>query len=227
MTLQTGRVLAVNVVAQIRPDGKSGRLTAIDKRPVEGRVRAAELGLEGDRQMDTKHHGGRDQALYAYAREDLDDWAARLARELPSGQFGENLTLQGIDVSGAIIGERWRITPPSGVALRNGEAQRDELVVEVTEMRVPCATFARWMSEPHWVRRFAERARFGAYLRVVQPGTVGAGDEVEVIHRPTHGVAVGDSFRGLDSAQSAALVAADDAGEIELSGDLRAMLGVD
>lgn len=219
MEQERGRVLAVNVVAELRPDGKSGRMTAIDKRPVEGRVRVEELGLEGDRQMDTRHHGGRYQALYVYAREDLDEWETTLGRELRAGIFGENLTLRGIDVSGAVIGERWRIGPV--------DTEATSVVVEVTELRVPCSTFARWIKEKNWVRRFAERARFGAYLRVMQAGTIAAGDEVTVISRPAHGVVIADSFHGLLPDQAAALLAADQSGEIELSEDLRAMIGAD
>jgi MOSC domain-containing protein YiiM len=205
-------VVAVNVVAELRPDGTTGRMTAIDKRPVAGRVGVGELGLAGDRQMDTKHHGGRDQAVYAYAVEDLDDWAARLGRPLRPGMFGENLTLRGVDVSGAIIGERWRIGRPGDV---------EAVEVEVTQLRIPCNTFKRWMQEPHWVRRFAEQGRFGAYLRVVRTGTVAAGDQVTVIRRPAHGVSITATFGGLEPAEAASLRSGVDAGELAHASGVR------
>jgi MOSC domain-containing protein YiiM len=83
--------------------------TSIDKRPVTGPVAVARLGLDGDQVSDTRHHGGVDQAVYAFAREDLDFWAGELGRDVRDGQFGENLTTEGIDVNEAEIGERWRI----------------------------------------------------------------------------------------------------------------------
>lgn len=181
------QVLSVNVVHALVPDTR-GDLdqTAIDKRPVTGRVpvRVAGVGrsgLAGDQIMDTRHHGGPDQAVYAYAREDLDWWAAELGRDLSNGSFGENLTIAGVDVTGAVIGERWRV----------GE---EGLVVEVTSHRIPCATFQGWMDEPRWVKRFTEHGASGAYLRVVSEGTAGADDEIEIVHRPAHGVTVGEVF---------------------------------
>ena len=183
----TARVLTVNVVHALVPDTR-GDLdeTAIDKRPVQGRVpvRSAgvgTVGLAGDQVVDVRHHGGPDQAVYAYAREDLDWWAAELGRDLANGCFGENLTTSGIDVTGAVIGERWRV----------GE---DGLVLEVASHRIPCATFQGWMDEPHWVKRFTEHGASGAYLRVVSEGSVAAENEIEIVHRPEHGVTVGDVF---------------------------------
>lgn len=183
----SGRVRSVNVVHALVPDTR-GDLdeTAIDKRPVRGRVavRPAAVGasgLAGDQVVDVGHHGGPDQAVYAYAREDLDWWAAELGRDLADGCFGENLTTTAVEVTGAVIGERWRV----------GE---DGLVLEVTSHRIPCATFQGWMGEPHWVKRFTGHGASGAYLRVVSAGTVAADDEVEVVHRPDHGVTVGDVF---------------------------------
>ena len=184
-----GRIWSVNVVHALVPDVR-GDLdkTAIDKRPVEGRlnvsgpVEHAGVGLVGDQVYDTAHHGGRDQAVYAYAVEDRDWWAAELGRELAGGSFGQNLDTEGIDVTGAVIGERWRI----------GD---DGLVLEVTCPRIPCNTFQGFMDLPQWVKRFTDHGASGAYLRVVSPGTVGAGDAVAVIDRPGHGVTIGDVFR--------------------------------
>ena len=161
--------------------------TSIDKAPVPGPVEAHRLGLAGDQVSDTRHHGGPDQAVYAYSREELDWWAERLGDELRDGEFGENLTTSGLDVDGAELGERWRI---------------GTVLLEVRSVRTPCNDFKTWMGRgghdnTAWVRRFAERARPGAYLRVLQPGVLAAGDPVEVVHRPGHGVTVSYLFRAV------------------------------
>ena len=127
--------------------------------------------------------GGDDQAVYAYAREDLDRWEAVLGRELPSGSFGENLTTQGIDVNGARIGERWIVG--------------DRLELQITDPRIPCSTFRGWIAERGWLRTFAEAAIPGTYLRVVTPGDVTAGDVITVSCRPDHDVTVALVFRAL------------------------------
>jgi len=167
-------------------------VTAIDKRSVDGPVEVRApgskrgglgSGLVGDAICDRRYHGGDDQAVYAYAREDLDVWAAALARPLTSGCFGENLTTAGLDVTAARIGERWRI----------GRA----LVLEVSLPRIPCRTFAAWLREHGWVRRFTRAARPGAYLRVIEPGAVQRGDAIDVVDRPAHDITIGLVFRAL------------------------------
>lgn len=183
LTVNVGRLMPVEYT-----DAPSGG-TGIDKRPADGPVRVvapgpkgeAGSGLVGDTVSDTRHHGGNDQAVYAYAREDLDAWARELGRELPNGVFGENLTTQGLDVTGARIGERWRIGP--------------DLLLEVASARIPCRTFASWLGEERWVKRFTRAAVPGAYLRVLEPGEIRAGDPVEIVHRPDHEVTVGFAFR--------------------------------
>ena len=183
------RVISVNVGRPQPNPWKGIGATGIDKRPVDGRVAVTApgpkgtgaVGLAGDRVYDVAHHGGADQAVYAYAREDLDHWEAELGRPLADGCFGENLTTTGLDVNGALIGERWRIGP--------------DLVLEVTCPRIPCGTFQGWLGERGWIKRFTEEVRPGAYLRVVTPGSVGAGDPVEVVHRPGHDVTVALVFR--------------------------------
>lgn len=178
-----GRVLAVCVVfAEVEDSGRVGR-TAIDKRPVPHRVPVRALGLEGDHVCDTEHHGGVHQAVYAYAEEDAQGWSAELDRELPVGWFGENLRITGLDVSDAVLGARWAI---------------GDTVLEVSAPRVPCATFQRWTGEQQWVKRFTAQANTGAYLRVLTEGTIGADDEVRVLHVPAHGVTVRDLFTGND-----------------------------
>ena len=205
------QVTSVNVVHELRPDEHNGvGRTAIDKRAVEGAAAVTATGVAGDRQMDVAHHGGRDKAVYAFAAEDLAWWAAELGRDLAPGQFGENLTTSGLDVTGALVGERWRIGGQGGV------------VVEVTQPRIPCATFQAFLGERQWVRRFTEHGAPGAYLRVVQEGTVTAGDEIEVVHRPRHGVTIGACFVSLEPGVGHRLLAAAAAGEIDLADSLRA-----
>jgi MOSC domain-containing protein YiiM len=175
------RVVSVNT-GRGRDAEWAGRLkrTAIDKRPAPGPVAVGRLGLAGDEQVDKPDHGGYEQALYAYAREDLDWWVERLGRELASGTFGENVTSSGIDITGGLIGEVWRL----------GSA-----VVQVTSPRIPCAVFAGWMDERQWVKRFADAGRTGAYLRVLEEGQVSAGDPVEVLARPAKAVTIAESVR--------------------------------
>lgn len=186
----TAHIRSVNVGTPRAGAGAKGGASAIDKRPVDsapvrdpGPKRGGlGSGMVGDDVASRRHHGGSRQAVYAFAREELDWWGAQLGRELRDGMFGENLTTTGLDVDGAVVGERWRV----------GEA-----LLEVTGPRVPCATFAGWMGERGWVRRFTERGRTGAYLAVVEPGTVSRGDVVEVQSRPGHGLTVGRLFRAL------------------------------
>ena len=201
-------VQAVCVGRATTLQGPGGALrTAIDKRPVAGRVEVGRLGLTGDTQVSTKHHGGPDKAVYAYAEEDIQHWTGELDRELPPGTFGENLRTTGLDVTRALVGERWRV----------GE---DGLVVEVTQPRIPCATFQTWLGERRWAKRFTAHGAPGAYLRVLQEGTVAVGDEIEVIHRPSHGVSVGRCFASFDADAGRRLLDAGAAGEVQLAASL-------
>ena len=176
-----GRLVAVCAVhAVIRDHERPHIRTAIDKRPVGGRVAVHRLGLDGDLQVDKRHHGGPEKALYAYAREDARWWERELGRELGPGVFGENLATEELAVTDAVIGERWAI----------GSA-----VVQVLWPRIPCRTFAAFWGVPDLIRRFTEHGAPGAYLGVVQEGAVGAGDEITVADRPAHGVTVGEVFR--------------------------------
>ena len=186
------QLLTVNVGTPERSEhtGAPGKLTGIGKRPVTGPVRVVApgprgeggSGLVGDAVCDLRHHGGDEQAVYAYAREDLDAWESELGRELPAGAFGENLTTLGVDVNSALLGERWQV----------GSA-----VLRVSSVRVPCRTFAGHLGEERWVRRFTERALPGAYFRVVEEGALAAGDAVKVTWQPEHSVTVGLLFRAL------------------------------
>ncbi len=175
------RILSVNVGRAVDAEWAGNlRRTAIDKRKIEGRVAVRENGLAGDERADVANHGHPDQAVYAYAREDYDWWEPRMGRDLRDGQFGENLTTSGADVTGAVLGERWRV----GTA-----------VLEVTAPRIPCVVFRNWLDERGWVKRFTEAGRTGAYFRVLEQGELGAGDEIEVLDRPSDSVTIAESFR--------------------------------
>lgn len=208
--MTTGSLLAVCLVHALLPTKDATGVTAIDKRPVDGAVKVHPLGLTGDLQASRKHHGGESKAIYAYSQDDADYWARELDREIPPGLFGENLRLAGLDATGALIGERWRIGA--------------EVEVEVTCPRTPCRNFQRRMDVPNWVHRFAEAGRVGTYLRVVRRGSIAAGDTVEVLYRPGHGVSAGDVYRGPDQQQAAALEASHAAGEVSLSPEIRKVL---
>jgi MOSC domain-containing protein YiiM len=185
------KLLSVNVGQPRLNPWKQMKLTGIDKRPVPGpvmvtRPRASGMGLvglAGDRVYDVRNHGGPDLAVYAYAREDLDFWAAELGRPLPDGVFGENLTTDGADVNGALIGERWRIGAT--------------VILEASLPRVPCGTFQGWLARPGWIKRFTLAARPGSYFRVIEEGEIQAGDDIEIVHLPDHDVTVALTFRAL------------------------------
>jgi len=178
--MANARIVSVNVGHEVRASW-AGELkrTAIDKRPVAMAVLAGVLGLAGDEQADKVGHGGPDQALYAYAREDLDWWAARLGRQLREGMFGENVTTAGLDLSGALIGEIWQF----------GGA-----VVQVTAPRIPCVVFRNWLGEKGWIRRFRAAGRPGPYLRVMRPGMMRAGDPIGRLSRPADSITVTEAL---------------------------------
>jgi MOSC domain-containing protein YiiM len=181
MAIVDGRVLSVNV-GQVREFEYGGRTakSAIWKSPVEGRIAVRGVNLDGDDQADREAHGGPDKAVYAYAIEDLRWWEEQLGRSLEFGEFGENLTTEGIDVSEARVGERWQV----GTAL-----------LEVSEPRVPCWRFAVRMDDKYFPRRFTEALRPGAYLRIIIEGDLAAGDDARVTERPDHDLTVRDVFR--------------------------------
>ena len=195
---ETSRVLSVNL-ARVRPNPDTRdavvigieAMTGIDKIPTSDPVfvrapgkrgRGLGSGLVGDVVCDRDNHGGDNQAVYAYAREDLDHWESVLGRALAGGMFGENLTTMGVDVNGAVIGERWLI---------------GELELQVTVPRIPCGTCRAWIAVRGWLRTFTLAALPGTYLSVVSPGQVRAGDPLKVVHRPAHGVTVAQVFRAV------------------------------
>lgn len=177
---EAGRLLSVNVgtVRQIELAG-TPRTTAIWKFPVAERVAVQGVNVAGDVQADLDNHGGPDQVLYAYAQEDYAWWEAELGRPLEPAMFGDNLTTAGIDVTGALVGEQWRI---------------GSSVLRVTGPRTPCWKLGVRMEDSLFPRRFAAARRPGAYLGIVTEGEIGADDRIEVHRRPTHGVTVGLMF---------------------------------
>ena len=194
----TATVLSLNIGASEPNPAKDVQVTGINKRPVPSAVLRAPgpkhgglgSGLEGDFIGDRQSHGGDRQAVYAFAREELDWWQERLGRSLTSGSFGENLTTAGLAVDDSLIGDRWSVGA--------------EVVLEVTGPRIPCATFRHRMGERGWLRRFTEVGRSGAYLAVITAGVVRSGDRIEVVERPDHGITVPLAFRAFSGDLDAA-----------------------
>ncbi len=181
MATTRGRVLSVNVgrVREFQYNSRPAK-SAIWKSPVSGRIAARGVNLEGDHQADRKAHGGPDKAVYVYAIEDVRWWEQELGRSLQYGEFGENLTTEGIAVNDALVGERWEI---------------GTTVFEVSEPRVPCWRLGVRMSDEMFPRRFTKALRPGTYLRIIVEGDLAAEDEIRVVHRPDHDLSIRDIFR--------------------------------
>jgi len=181
MAAEVVRVLSVNVgaVREFEFNGHPAK-SAIWKSPTAGRTAARGVNLEGDEQADRKAHGGPDKAVYAYAVEDVRWWERELGRSLAYGEFGENLTTEGIEVNDAVVGERWEI---------------GTTVLEISEPRIPCWRLGVRMNDPAFPRRFAAAMRPGAYMRIVVEGMLGAEDEIRVVERPSHSLTVRDISR--------------------------------
>lgn len=174
-------VLSVNVGTP-REFEYNGRLvkSAIWKSPVNGRIAVRGVNLNGDDQADREAHGGPDKAIYAYAIEDYQWWEHEIGRSLSYGEFGENLTTEGIEVNDALVGERWEI---------------GTTVLEVSEPRVPCWRLGVRMNDKLFPRRFTEALRPGTYLRIVVEGDLRAGDAIRVVEKPDHDLTIRDVFR--------------------------------
>ncbi|MDQ6858961.1 MAG: MOSC domain-containing protein [Chloroflexota bacterium] len=181
MAMPNSRVVSVNVgrPREIRVGDRIVR-TSIWKEPVGGRIAVRGVNLIGDDQSDRRVHGGDTKAVYAYAREDLDWWGARLGQVLAAGTFGENLTTEAVDVTGARIGERWQI---------------GSVLLEVTQPRFPCFKLEARMDRPGFTEEFIEGGRPGAYLRIVTEGDLGAGDPVTIVSRPDDALSMGEVMR--------------------------------
>ena len=188
----SAKLLSVNLAVVRDNPFKGSSRTGIDKHPTGGRVEVRApgtrshgkgSGLVGDYIGDRRNHGGDDQAVYAYAVEDLQWWADELGLTLTAGGFGENITTEGIGVNGALIGERWAVG--------------SDVELQVTCPRIPCATFRGWMNRPGWLKSFVAAGRPGAYLKVNEPGPIMEGDTLRVTHKPTHTVTIAMVFRAL------------------------------
>jgi MOSC domain-containing protein YiiM len=176
-SVNVGRPREIGVSRRGRPV-----VSAIGKAPVHGRVAVRGINLEGDKQADRRVHGGPDKAVYAYASEDIAWWTTVLGLELGPGAFGENLTTRVVDISGAIVGERWQV----------GSTE-----LEVCQPRQPCYKLGVAFGDPGMVRRFARAGRPGAYLRIKRAGVLAAGDPVEVLERPGHGITIATVARAI------------------------------
>ena len=173
------RIESVNVgrVETLTHGNKSMR-TGICKRPVYGPVRLGADGIPGDAIVATKHHGGPDQAVYAYSADDYDWWTETTGREFFAGLFGENLTIRDMP-SNMYVGDRLLI---------------GEVVLEVTAPRIPCETFAARMEDPGFGMLFRRAERPGVYCRVLNEGDVRSGDSVTLVESTGHEVTVLDLF---------------------------------
>ncbi len=175
------KIVSVNVGTPKEFEYK-GRIakSAIWKTPILGRVMARGVNMDGDDQADRKAHGGYDKAIYAYASEDLLWWGQQVGRALVYGEFGENITTQGIEVNDALVGERWEV---------------GNTVLEVSEPRIPCWRLGVRMNDKTFPRKFTQALRPGSYLRIIKEGDIGCGDKINVIERPDHDLSVRDVFR--------------------------------
>jgi len=158
------QLISVNLGEERIFDNNTGK-TGIYKFPAAGPVQITELGLVGDAVSDTKHHGGPDQAVYVYGAGDYAWWAKELGRDLPPGMFGENLTISELESAEFLAGDCLQVGAVS---------------LQVTAPRIPCGTFAARMEDPMFVKRFRQAGRPGLYCRVLQTGSVQAGDPVSL-----------------------------------------------
>lgn len=156
------KIRSVTIGTPARLPGKSYR-TGIVKHPVTGPVFVDLEGLAGDAILNRKHHGGPDQAIYLEGSLTLDWWAEQLGRTVEPGLFGENLVIEGLDNRIVMVGDRFSC---------------GEVLLEATSPRMPCATFATRMDDPHFVKRYRTAARPGIYCRVLKGGFLQAGQAV-------------------------------------------------
>lgn len=175
------QIVSVNITSVVHEGewtGSEGK-TGIDKRAAFGPIRFANQEVVGDVIVDRNHHGGFDQAVYAYAREDADWWEKEIGQEIAHGRFGENLTTSGIDVNRALIGQRWKI---------------GSTILEVSQPRIPCRVFAGFWQRPTLIKEFMHAGKPGTYLRIIQEGEIIAGDLIEIIYTPEHSITIADLY---------------------------------
>ena len=184
VVIPMSRVVSVNVGEQRTVEFRGHFVsTGIYKLPVTGPVRIEGVNVVGDDQADRRAHGGVNKAVYAYAAEDYEWWSAQLGRTLAPGTFGDNLTTQGVDVGGAVVGQHWRI---------------GNTVLEVSEPRVPCYKLGIRMEDSRFPAVFSAADRPGSYLRIVEEGSLTVGDHIEIGTPPGHGLTVADIARIYD-----------------------------
>ena len=159
--------------------GNASMTTGICKRPVDGPVRVTVDGIPGDAIGATEHHGGADQAIYAYGADDYDWWVEHSTHDYFPGLFGENLTIRDMP-SNMCIGDRLLI---------------GEVVLEATCARIPCSTFATRMRDPGFGMAFRNAEKPGVYFRVLNEGEVTVGDAVTLVASGEQDVTVVDLFR--------------------------------
>ena len=183
------KVLSVNLTHSVHTGewtGSEGK-TGIDKRAVDGPITFANEEVTGDVIVDRNHHGGFDQAVYAYSREDADWWQKQLGITIDNGRFGENLTTSGIDVNQALVGERWKI---------------GSTILEVSQPRIPCRVFAGFWQRPTLIKEFMESGKPGTYLRIIQEGQINAGDAIEILSKPDHQITIADLYAAKNGERS-------------------------
>ncbi len=179
----SARVISLNVGGARHLDWQGRHVTTgIWKSPVAGRIALRGVNFAGDDQADRTVHGGPDKAVYAYAREDYDYWRDEEGMDAQPALFGENLTTEGIDLASAIVGERWTV---------------GSTVLEVAQPRLPCYKLGIRVGDATFLKRFLAAQRVGAYLRAIQEGDIGTGDEIEVIARPAHGITLRNMVQAL------------------------------
>lgn len=174
------RLVSVNVGrAETISFGNKSMETGICKYPVEGPVAVTTEGLPGDAIVSVRHHGGPDQAVYAYSADDYDWWAEQTGKPCFPGLFGENLTIRDMPTD-MRVGDRLLI---------------GEVVLEATAPRIPCDTFATRMEDPRFGLLFRDAERPGIYFRVLNEGEIAAGDPVTIVESADHEVTILDLFR--------------------------------
>ena len=181
MSAGNAKILSVNVGKPKHFDYKGRQAkSAIWKSPVSGKIFARGINLDGDDQADREAHGGFDKAVYAYAREDAEWWEKEIGRPIEYGEFGENLTTTGIEVNDALIGERWQI---------------GNVLLEVSEPRIPCWRLGVRMQDKSFPKKFTQALRPGPYFRIVQEGELSAGNAITIVEKPNHDLTLRDVFR--------------------------------
>jgi MOSC domain-containing protein YiiM len=175
------KLVSVNVSLPVEIDYNNSRIsTSIFKKPVTGTVAVRKFNLASDQQVDLENHGGGHKAVYAFAAEQYDYWRHALNRpELHYGQFGENLTINGLDEASLCIGDQIQI---------------GDCILEATQPRVPCFKLGIALALETMPEQFIEHAHTGIYFKVLKMASITAGDSVMRIYQHPHQLAVKTLF---------------------------------